>query len=92
MAKVGGKKKKVAAKLWTYEGRKSSKETKVTDIAKLVDHPLVTDLLAVGAMAAVSVIKRFRLNSSKWRTMPNTAMPLALPVNETRAPAYCGDK
>ena len=60
MAKADGKKSKKADS--KPKGEKKAKKAKidvsgsVDALAKLADHPLVTDLLAVGAMAAVAAI------------------------------------
>ena len=60
MAKADGKKSKKADS--KPKGEKKAKKARIDvtgsidALAKLADHPLVTDLLAVGAMAAVAAI------------------------------------
>ncbi len=60
MAKADGKKAKKAKNPDTKpKGDKKSRKPGVSGmdaLAKLADHPLVTDLLAIGAMAAVAAI------------------------------------
>ena len=49
-------KKKAAPKAKAAPRRAARSASTSFDIAKLIDHPLVADLLAVGAMAAVAAI------------------------------------
>ena len=49
-------KKKAASKAKAAPRRSARSASTPFDIAKLIDHPLVADLLAVGAMAAVAAI------------------------------------
>lgn len=61
VAKADGKKGKKAKKpdskpKGEKKARKAGASSGMDALAKLVDHPLVTDLLAVGAMAAVAAI------------------------------------
>ena len=57
--------KKKSAKPRAAPRRASSASSTGFDIGKLIDHPLVADLLAVGAMAAVAAIAE---HSVKTRT------------------------
>ena len=65
MAKQGGKSRKgspiPSKKLGAGKARKASKKSAADAIARLADHPLVTELLAAGAMAAVTAIADHRL-------------------------------
>ena len=61
MAKADGKKARKGTKPDTKpkgekKARKPGAQSGIDVLAKLADHPLVTDLLAVGAMAAVAAI------------------------------------
>ncbi len=55
-AKKAPARKSPAARRKTPPQRISSPTTSGFDLTKLIDHPLVADLLAVGAMAAVAAI------------------------------------
>lgn len=55
-AKKAPARKPPAARRKTPPRRISSRTTSGFDLTKLIDHPLVADLLAVGAMAAVAAI------------------------------------
>ena len=64
MAKDGSKRKKgatVSDRKSDARARKPRKASAAGAIAKLADHPLITELLAAGAMAAVSTIADHRL-------------------------------
>jgi hypothetical protein len=61
MAKADGKKAKKAKTADTKpksekKARKAAAPSGLDALAKFIDHPLVTDLLAIGAMAAVAAI------------------------------------
>lgn len=55
----GGRKAKAGAS----KPRQRKSDAAGFDIAKLLEHPLVTDLLAVGAMAAVAAIAEQKVQS-----------------------------
>ncbi len=65
MAKQGSKSRKgspiPSKKLGAGKARKAPRKSAADAIAKLADHPLVTELLAAGAMAAVTAIADHRL-------------------------------
>ena len=62
--KVKAKKDK-GAKAGDKTERKSRKADSLDGLAKLVDHPMVADLLAAGAMAAVAAIAEHQMAKSK---------------------------
>ncbi len=68
---VGGPVKVKAAK---NGARKSAKKTNsktrdgIDGLAKLIDHPLVADLLAAGAIAAVAAIAEHQMNKGNGQT------------------------
>lgn len=75
-AKPEKKKKKAgtaaAAKIKVKKSDKAGKKAKAKSdgfdgLAKLVDHPLIADLLAAGAMAAVAAIAEHQLGKSQNR-------------------------
>ena len=64
MAKADGKKAKKADSKPKADKKKAKGNANGVDaIFKLADHPLVTDLLAVGAMAAVAAIAEYGVAS-----------------------------
>ena len=67
--KSSGKSAKKAAKVEKIEKKASTKERGGLDgLAKLVDHPLVADLLAAGAIAAVAAIAEHQLGAGKGQS------------------------
>ncbi len=62
--KKGGK----SAKPVKEAERKSGKREGFEGLAKLVDHPLVADLLAAGTIAAVAAIAEHQLNKGKGQS------------------------
>jgi len=62
-AKAGPKKKKSSANLPAKAKQRKRAGKGVDGLAKLIDHPLVTELLAVGAMAAVGAIADYNVQS-----------------------------
>jgi len=61
--KVAGKsgRAKTGAKQAKASSPKAKRSSRFDNLAKLVDHPLLADLLAVGAIAAVAAIADHRL-------------------------------
>ena len=58
-------KKDKGAKAHKKAGAKSTKRDGFDGLAKLVDHPLVADLLAAGAIAAVAAIAEHRMGKGQ---------------------------
>ncbi len=71
--KVKAKKAVKSAKPGKKAGRKSMKRDGFDGLAKLIDHPLVADLLAAGAIAAVAAIAEHQLGKGKGQTSSRMA-------------------
>lgn len=67
LAKVKGVKKPAKKKKAKKAKKASKKETNggLEALARIIDHPLVADLLAAGAVAAVAAIAEHQLGSKK---------------------------
>lgn len=67
LAKVKGAKKPAKKKKAKKAKKASKKETNggLEALARIIDHPLVADLLAAGAVAAVAAIAEHQLGSKK---------------------------
>ena len=65
--KVRAKKDK-SAKAGKKAGARSAKRKGFDGLAKLVDHPLVADLLAAGAIAAVAAIAEHQMGKTKGQS------------------------
>ena len=63
--KVKAKKDGKGAKTGEKSERKSKKQEGFEGLAKLVDHPLVADLLAAGAIAAVAAIAEHKMGKTE---------------------------
>ena len=67
VGKVKAKKDKAAKSAKTKKGGKS-KSDGFDGLAKLADHPLVADLLAAGAIAAVAAIAEHQMGNTKGQS------------------------
>ena len=70
---AGPKKKTAAAKPRRAEARPAGKASPGFDVAKLMDHPLVADLLTVGAMAAVAAIADHNVKARTGEASPGSS-------------------
>ncbi len=66
--KVKAKRAAKGARPDTKAGRKTVKKEGFDGLAKLVNHPLVADLLAAGAIAAVAAIAEHQMGKGKGQT------------------------
>ena len=66
--KVKAKKAKTGAKAGKKAEARTKKHEGLEGLARLVDHPLVADLLAAGAIAAVAAIAEHQLDKNKGQS------------------------